>query len=458
MPAVNFTDAFVNGAKCKPGGAMREFRDTGVHGLELRVTAGGAKSWRLHYTRRSDGRRRVVGLGSYPMMSLKKARAKARTLKGQIEDEDTRADPAARKQERRRGATFAEIAGEWLSRHGKPNKSRRALRDDQSMLDRHILPQIGAMRAAEIAKRDIIGLLDEVATKPDARKARVQGSRMTHRPNRVFELVRSIFRWAVGRDLLQVDPTWGLSAPIKKETPRERELSPTEIRQFWQALDRAPVQRRSTKGLTRGERAVSDEDVPMTRAIALALKLSLVTAQRIGEVAGIAQSELDLNEAAPVWTVPRQRAKNGQANRVPLSPLAVRLIKEAQELAGAGAWLFPSPKNAWPANSAQRVAAVRGATAPIDPHVPSKALSRARAAIGLADFRVHDLRRTAATRMAELGISPHTISLVLNHVSARKGTITGAVYVQYSYDREKREALDAWGARLERIIAGTVAG
>ncbi len=56
--------------------------------------------------------------------------------------------------------------------------------------------------------------------------------------------------------------------------------------------------------------------------------------------------------------------------------------------------------------------------------------------------------------MAEMGISPHTISLVLNHVSARKGTITGAVYVQYSYDREKRLALDAWGARLERIVAG----
>ena len=61
---------------------------------------------------------------------------------------------------------------------------------------------------------------------------------------------------------------------------------------------------------------------------------------------------------------------------------------------------------------------------------------------------------TRNDRMAEIGISPHTILLVLNHVSARKGTITGAVYVQYSYDREKREALDAWGARLLRIISG----
>ena len=91
---------------------------------------------------------------------------------------------------------------------------------------------------------------------------------------------------------------------------------------------------------------------------------------------------------------------------------------------------------------------------PIDANAPTKALDRARPAIGLTDFRIHDLRRTAATRMAEMGIAPHTISLVLNHVSARKGTITGKVYVQYSYDREKREALDAWGARLEKIVTG----
>jgi len=57
--------------------------------------------------------------------------------------------------------------------------------------------------------------------------------------------------------------------------------------------------------------------------------------------------------------------------------------------------------------------------------------------------------------MAELGVNPHTVSLVLNHVSVRRGTVTGKVYDRYSYDREKREALDAWGARLERIIAGT---
>jgi hypothetical protein len=84
---------------------------------------------------------------------------------------------------------------------------------------------------------------------------------------------------------------------------------------------------------------------------------------------------------------------------------------------------------------------------------PHQGTVAARTSIGLDDFRVHDLRRTAASRMAELGISPHTISLVLNHVSARKGTITGKVYITYSYDKEKREALNAWGVRLEEIVS-----
>jgi integrase len=260
---------------------------------------------------------------------------------------------------------------------------------------------------------------------------------MTHRPNRVFELVRSIFRWAVGRDLLKVDPTWGLQPPIKKEEERERNLSVEEIAQFWAALDRTPLERRAVRGLPRGARIVGVGDVPLTRMTALAMKLSLVTGQRISEVAGIELKEIDFNLSAPVWTVPGKRTKNKKPSRVPLSPLALAVIAQARELARASEWVFPSPTG----------------KGPMGAHAATKALERARSAIGLEDFRIHDLRRTAATRMAELGISPHTISLILNHASARKGSVTSKVYVQYSYDKEKREALEAWGRLLDGVIA-----
>ena len=391
----------------------------------------------------SDGAKRFVMLGGYPAHSLDEARTWALGLRAEIA---RGADPAAGIAARKASVTFAALTDDWLQRHGERNKSPRALQDDRSMLSRHVLPAIGAMKADQIEKRDLIRLLDAVAAAPDARLKAHGGAKpraLTHRPNRVFELVRSIFRWSVRRDVLKVDPTAGLAPPIAKEKPRDRELSPDEIAQLWAALERAPAQRRlAPKGHARGEKLVGECDVKMTRATALAMQLSLVTAQRIGEVAGIAVAELDLNDLNPVWTVPAERSKNGRPNRVPLSPLALRLISEARALAPNSPWLFPGASG----------------LAPIDPHAATKALGRARAAIGLADFRVHDLRRTAATRMAEIGINPHTISLILNHVSARAGTITSKVYVQYSYDREKREALAAWGQRLQSILDGKPRG
>jgi integrase len=437
MPTRTLTDALLRSLKCEPGKRCVEVRDEGRSGLEIRVWESGAKTWRLHYTRRSDGRRRVVKLGTYPALTLKDARLQAKRLQVGIEDEGTRADPAAARQERKIAETFTELAEEWIERHANPNKSRRALQDDRSMLDRHILPHIGSMKAGEISKRDVIGLLDAAVAAPDARRKSARGDqgtrrKLTHRPNRVFELVRAIFRWGVGRDIVKMDPTLGLSAPIKREKARERELSPDEIRLLWRVLEAAPRGRETL-------RAVKGQ-VPLRRATAIAMQLALVTGQRIGEVSGIAASELDLNELAPVWKLPDTRTKNREPHRVPLSPLALHLVEEAQKLAVDSPWLFPSPSG----------------DGPIDPHAATKALDRARPAIGISDFRVHDLRRTAATRMEEMGVQPHVISHILNHVSVSKASITKKVYSRYTYDQEKREALNAWATRLERIVAGDV--
>ena len=395
MPALDLTDARVRALRCPPGQRMIEVRDADVHGLEIRVTSGGVKTWRLHYTRRSDGRRRAVKLGRYPSMSLKNARARAKALQSGIEDMDEREDPAAHLLARRTARTFGQLAEDWIERHAMPNRCARAVGDDRSMLSMHILPEIGLMKIGEIAKRDVIRLLDKVAAKVDARIKKVRGSskvtrKLTHRPNRVFELVRAIFRWAIGRDMIVINPTAGLQRPIKKERPRERELSPDEIRTLWLALQRSPRSREQWKR--------QPGDFPMRRGTALTMMLALATAQRIGEVSGITQAELDLTPSAPVWKIPGARTKNGEAHRVPLSDLALRLIAEARALARDDVWLFPNPSN----------------DGPLHPHAATRALERARPKIGLDDFRVHDLRRTAATKMEELGVPPHVISHVLN--------------------------------------------
>lgn len=447
MARIRLTDAHVKSLRCEHGRRVAEFRDEEVTGLELRVWPSGAKTWRLQYSRRSDGKRRAVALGSYPAVGLKEARRRAKEHQAGIEDGERRADPASRAQDRRVALTFGQLADEWIKRHGEPNVSARALADARSMLARHIRPEIGAMKACDVAKRDVIALLDTVASKADARGRGVgEGRRMTHRPNRVFELVRAIFRWAVSRDLLKYDPTFGIAPPIKHERARDRELSADEIKTLWSALDAAPVQpvrARKADGsfVARGEA----RGFPMTKAVALALKLALATGQRIGEVTGINMAELDLNDTAPVWTIPGERSKNREPHRVPLGPLALSLIAEARALAGEdGEWLFPC------AAGKDRTAG----SGPMDSHAPTKALARARDKLAIDHFRVHDLRRTAATRMAEIGVNPFTIGIVLNHASVRKGTITGRVYNHYTYDREKCDALMAWDARLERIVAG----
>lgn len=434
MSAVDLTDARVKALKCQPGRRIIEVRDTDVHGLEIRVTSTGVKTWRLHYTRRSDGRRRAIKLGRYPALSLKQARARAKALQSGIEDMEAREDPAAQLQARRTAHTFKELSEEWVERHAIPNRCARAVADDRSMLDLHLLPEIGSMKISEISKRDVIRLLDSVATKADARMKKARASSMaprklTHRPNRVFELVRAIFRWAIGRDMIVVNPIAGLQRPIRKEKPRERELSTDEIRTLWHALERAPRFRERWKR--------RPNDFPMRRGTALTMMLALVTAQRIGEVSGIPLPELDLNPEAPVWKIPGTRTKNGEPHRVPLSPLALRLIGEARELAGDSIWLFPNPSN----------------DGPVHPHAATRALERARSSIGLDNFRVHDLRRTAATKMEELGTPPHVISHILNHISVSKSTITKKVYSRYTYEREKRDALNSWGAQLVDLVS-----
>jgi integrase len=405
-----------------------EVRDAKTEGLEFRVTKAGSKTWALRYRRRSDSSKRMVTLGRFPELSLEGARKRALQTKLQIADGG---DPAGDMKARKAADTFTELTEQWLELHAAPNKTPRTVVRDRQMLRRHVLPEIGKMKVFEIAKRDIIRLLDRVAAKNDARfRNQDTAARMSHQPNRVFELVRSIFRWGVSRDLVRVDPTAGLKPPIVGEAPRERVLSPAEIRTLWLVSDRAPVSREKWRK--------QEVDVPMRRATALAIQLAFATGQRIGELTGAKMNEFDLNDVAPVWTIPGVRRKNGQAHRVPLSPLTLRLIAEARKLADESHYLFPGA----------------AADRPMDSTAPVKALLRARPMLGMSDVRVHDARRAVATGLQQLGVLPHVISHVLGHVSATRGSVTTAHYALHEFDREKRDALNRWATRLEAIVVG----
>jgi integrase len=204
-----------------------------------------------------------------------------------------------------------------------------------------------------------------------------------------------------------------MKAPVNEPAPRDRVLSAPEIHSFWHNLDAAE----------------------MREADRIMFRLALVTAQRIGEVSGIAMKDVQLEGTAPVWTVHGNQTKNGETHKVWLSPLAVSLVQQAKELSKSHDWLFP----------------LRTADAPMRTPNCVDLLKAVRASLGIEDFRLHDLRRTAATFMGEMGIPDRDIEGILNHISGRRG-VTRRHYDKARRESAKRDAMVLWSKHLEALI------
>jgi integrase len=164
--------------------------------------------------------------------------------------------------------------------------------------------------------------------------------------------------------------------------------------------------------------------------LAIALKLLLVTGQRRGELSKARWEHVNLDGA--LWIIPAANSKNGKEHKVPLSTLAVEHFQRLKTFSGTSDWVLPGVAD----------------DAPITERAITKAAERAQELIGIPHWVPHDLRRTAATQIAELGYPPHVVEKVLNH------TLQGvqAVYNQHDYLAEKRDALEAWANRLRAIF------
>jgi integrase len=176
----------------------------------------------------------------------------------------------------------------------------------------------------------------------------------------------------------------------------------------------------------------------------------LITGQRKGEVMGIHHDEIDLDKG--LWVLPASRAKNGREHLIPLSGLARRVLTEAAP--NEAGWLFPSKLTDAPYRGQSIDHATRYLfdARPISKprQKPGQKVSVPLLAGVMERFTPHDLRRTVATRMRELGISRGDVKMVLNHVE----TDVTARYDRYDGLAEKRRALDIWARRLEQIITG----
>lgn len=390
----------------KPGAARREVADGG--GLYLVVQPSGVKSWAFRYRPRGEGGEvgatRKLTLGTFPAVSLERARREADRARVAVSEQG---DPAAVKSQARaaRKATdnnrVESVVAAFLDKHAKLKTRPATWRESKRLLEREIVTPWRGKPLSAIRKADIRKLLDAIVERNKPAAAL-----------RTLQAIRPMFRWAVRRDIIPFDPCDGIDPPSVPQA-RERVLARDELRAIWRATE--------LMGVPFG---------PVVQFL-------LVTGQRRTEVAALVDDELDLDAAT--WTVPAHRAKNGKAHVVPLSPLALGIIEGLSPVASDAGYCFTTT----------------GDTAPSGFSKAKRQLDGLIAASGfkMEPWTFHDLRRTLTTGIAALGVAPHVADALLNHKS---GTIRGVarVYNRHSYAAEKASALKLWAAYLEHHVIG----
>jgi integrase len=391
---VKLTDRFLTSRKAPPTGRAI-YTDATVPGLAFRVGAGttfnleGRRDWLLRYRPRKQAQK-AVALGTYPALSLAQARQRA----GEIVAAARRGvdliafeehEVEARRMAEAKARPLSEIASAYLD----SVKHLRSWRSIESRTRCHIIPKLGNKPIGEVTRADVVEFLDDLE--------REEGLR--HQVNRCRETLRAIFAYAVERELITVNPVVGVSKR-KVEIPRDRTLTTDELIALWQAIEKLPE---------------------LPRAY---FQVVLLTGARRNEVRGMAWSELDLDAA--VWRVPSERNKSGRAFDLPLTAPVIETLRALPRI---GPIVFTL--------NGKRPMAVH------------QLIERVRGDAGLLDVRLHDLRRTLRTGLAELGVSFEIAERVLNHA------VPGLerVYNRHNYAAEKRTALALWAEHVLALVA-----
>lgn len=377
-----------------PTSGRLELADALLPGLSCRVTPDGTRTFALRY--RVDAWQRRLTLGRWPILGLADARQAAREALALVQQGT---DPATARTEARRARerdSVASVIDEYVDRHLKRNTRR--WRAAEQMLRRELRPWAG--RPIEsFGRRDVLDLVDGIVDRGSPVSA-----------NRTLALLKRFLGWAVERGIIEVNPAAGLRPP-HREKPRDRTLSNDELVAVWNAC--------ATVGWPIG---------PFTR-------LLLTLGCRRGELASACWNHVDL--VAAVWRQPAELNKGRRGCELPLSGLAVDILRELPRFEAP--LLFPTLRAGGPPR-------------------PISGFTRYRARLirtsGVADFTYHDCRRTFASGLARLGTPPHLLSRLLNHSPGSVEGIAGQVYNRHNYSAEQRQAVEAWGREVARIVAG----
>jgi integrase len=413
-----FTDRTVKQAKAAD--KRREIPDRGCAGLYLVVQPTGKKSWALRY--RTGGKPAKLTLGplaSEPdaaepvlghALTLSEARATATKALNQIKRGIDLA--AVRKEEKTRAReqhsdTVDKAMIEFMLRY--KGRKRQGIRESTQYLTGHhlglklegdawkptgrgILKHWSGRPLASITKREAIALLEKMA---DSTEKGVTA-------NRALTVLKTFFGWCVKRDMLAISPVAAIDAPSTEET-RERILTDAEIKTLWAAADAVGY--------------------PYGRLI----QLLLLTGARRDELRQATWSEFDLE--SKTWTLPGARVKNGRDHLVPLSPLAIDILRSLPRI-GQGRLLFT-----------------------LNGRVPYNHLDMPEAMKLAEHWTPHDLRRTFATGLQALEVPVEVIEEALNHKSGTRSGVAG-IYARHRYVAERTQALEAWAEHIDTLVKG----
>lgn len=380
-----FTDTYIKNLKACS--VRKDYTDG--NGFYVRVFPSGKKVFWFRYKLNKKGKR--LTLGEYPGLTLKKAREiyqKAYDIKSKGKD------PAIHMQTSEKN-TFKALSDKFVERRSSIKSDGGT--EDKRVLDKDILPIIGHMRAGDITKEEVEVILNKIMARDAGRQANI-----------TLDKINAIFNFGLnsGFSGLDTNPAHKMKHP-GTEKIGTRVLSDKEISQFWYGIESG-----RTSDLT-----------------IRALKLNLITCQRIGECITLEYEEID----GDWWTIPEHKSKNNREHRVFLTKTAKKIIGHGQ------GFVFPNKTGKTHKHKCQPGNAVRRLITPT---------KKGHIRLPMAKWTPRDLRRTAATGLARLGYSDALIDRLLNHIES----ILTRTYNKHIYDEEKKEMAIAW----EKVITSLI--
>ena len=430
MATLKLTDGIVEGVE--PERADVYIWDSALPRFGVRVTSAGSRVYLLQYRAKATtgaGRTRRITIGQHDgdLWNVTKARAAARKLLAAV---DLGRDPYAEREAEREATHQAELERQAAD----ADAAKRGEEGFSTLLETYIGRRLGKRRSATEAARLLRHgpaatwgerHIATIRRSDVAELLEVIGERSPAVARATYAELRPFFDWCVERDFIGASPIQGITAPPRPRS-RDRVLADVELAVIWRAAE--------SLGFPFGP----------------VVQLLILTGQRRAEVAGMRWEEIDLEGRQ--WRIPAERSKNGQAHELDLCPEAMAIL---ERIPNTGPLLFPARSNGAAAKPVAGFSATKRRLDAVVERLRAEEAAEqcAKPPKPLAPWRLHDLRRTAATGMAAMSFPPHVVERVLNHVSGSQSGLVG-VYQRHDYRAERKAASLAWGTRLAAVVSG----